>query len=180
MTNAFEARLAGGHPNSLGDTVAVVGEVLENPPLMAVLFACYGSADPVVRLRVSNAMKRIAEADKAILVPYLDRLLGEVAQIDQASAQWTLARLFGLLANEMTSSQRALATQIMQNNLANHQDWIVLNTTMDTLAQWAKQGSTLAQWLAPHLARLCQDPRKSVARRAEKLLARHQAGPGKP
>ena len=54
----FEARLSGGHPNSLGDTVKVVEEVLKQPKRFKELFDCYLSDDEVVRLRTSNAMKR--------------------------------------------------------------------------------------------------------------------------
>lgn len=87
----FEQRLTGGHPNSLGNTVAVVEAVLDQPELFNELFNCYFSHDEVVRLRTSNAMKRICKANKSLLLPYLDRFLTEISQIDQPSTQWTLA-----------------------------------------------------------------------------------------
>jgi len=80
----FEKRLQGGHPNSLGHTVEVVEEVLSEPSLFDELFHCYYSDDEVVRLRVSNAMKRICKADKTIVLPYVDRLLDDISKIDQA------------------------------------------------------------------------------------------------
>ena len=36
-----------------------------------------GSDDEVVRLRTSNAMKRVARENKALLVPYLDAMMKE-------------------------------------------------------------------------------------------------------
>ncbi|MFL0711889.1 MAG: hypothetical protein ACJLS2_03810 [Microcella pacifica] len=48
----FESPLTGGHPNSLGNTVSVVDEVLADRALLAELVACYRSEDAVVRLRV--------------------------------------------------------------------------------------------------------------------------------
>lgn len=166
----FEAKLTGGHPNSLGNTEVVVAEVLANPKYFDELFHCYFSEDEVVRLRVSSAMKRIAKADKQLIVPYFDRFLTEIATINQASTQWTLAQLFNWLKKEMTPAQMQQAQHIMQQNLETQKDWIVLNMTMQTLAEWAQKDAALKDWLMPHLQDLRSDSRKSVARRAKKYL----------
>ena len=50
-------------------------------------------------------------------------------------------------------------------------DWIVLNSSMATLANWAKTRPELAAEITPHLERISQDNRKSVANRAAKALA---------
>ncbi|MEO0470751.1 MAG: hypothetical protein AAF206_14080 [Bacteroidota bacterium] len=169
--NQFEQRLTGGHPNSLGNTVEVVEEVLTDHGKFDELFNCYFSRDEVVRLRVSNAMKRICKAEKSLLIPYLDRFLTDISAIDQASTQWTLSQLYDLLVKEMSEAQIEKAKELMKHNLAHHNDWIVLNTTMDTLAKWRKKDEGLNTWLRPHLERLSKDPRKSVAKRANKLLS---------
>ena len=99
MTNnphSFEERLTGGHPNSLGNTVEVVEEVLSDHAKFQELFQCYFSNDEVVRLRTSNAMKRICKEEKQLLVPYIDKFLTEISGIDQASTQWTLSQLFAM------------------------------------------------------------------------------------
>ncbi len=139
------------------------------------LFDCYSSCDPVVRLRTSNALKRIEAEQHAWIVPYIDRLIDEVGRLEQASAQWTLAQLFLTLDNDLSERQRLGALTIMKRNIANDDDWIVLNMTMETLAAWALTDDELAAWLIPHLKRLANDPRKSVAKRAEKKLARLSA-----
>lgn len=170
----FEKRLKGGHPNSLGNTIEVVEEVLAEPTYFNELFECYFSDDEVVRLRVSNAMKRICRAEKPILVPYIDRLLDEISQIDQASTKWTLANLFALLQKDLTAEHLAKAKTIMKDNLAHHNDWIVLNNTMETLGTWAKKDEKLKKWIIPHLERLEKDERKSVHKRAKKILQQLQ------
>ena len=167
----FESRLQGGHHNSLGNTVAIVEEVLTDPALFDDLFQCYFSDDEVVRLRVSNAMKRIAKADKAILLPYMNALLDDISAIDQASVQWTLAQLFKVYEKEMDTVQIEKAKTVMKRNLIQHTDWIVLNQTMDTLAKWSRKDEALKIWLLPQLQRLSADSRKSVAKRASKLLS---------
>ncbi|MEM7045070.1 MAG: hypothetical protein AAF543_19855 [Pseudomonadota bacterium] len=170
MAETFEQMLTGGHPNSLGRTVEVVDQVLSKPDRFDELFGCYKSDDAVVRLRTSNAMKRIEAERHDLLVPYIDRFIDEIGQLDQASAQWTLAQLFERLSEDMTNCQRAAALEIMKRNLADHEDWIVLNTTIETLAAWAVGDHGLKQWLRPHLVRLSADSRKSVASRAAKKL----------
>jgi hypothetical protein len=166
----FEDRLKGGHPNSLGKTVEIVAEVLQSNELFDELFNCYSSTDEIVRLRTSNAIKRICKEKKQILLPYIDRFLDEIAKIDQASTQWTLSQLFGSLEKDMTEIQIGKAKSIMKNNLANHTDWIVLNQTMETLANWSKKDPELKDWTEPHLRRLSLDKRKSVSTRAKKML----------
>ncbi|MBP2833035.1 hypothetical protein J8281_12635 [Aquimarina sp. U1-2] len=166
----FEERLKGGHSNSLGNTVEIVDEVLAENELFNKLFNCYFSNDEIVRLRTSNAMKRICKAKKTILIPYIDRFLTDIAQIDQASTQWTLSQLFGMLEKDMDEKQIEQAKKIMKNNLANHNDWIVLNQTMDTLTKWSKKDAELKTWIEPHLERLTADERKSVSGRAQKML----------
>lgn len=166
--NDFEQRLTGGHPNSLGNTVEVVEGVLTNHKLFSELFHCYFSEDEVVRLRVSNAMKRICKAEKSLLLPYIDRFLDEISKIDQASTQWTLSQLFLSLEKELDDVQREKAMAIMKNNLAGHNDWIVLCQTMETLGKWSKKDEVLKTWLLPHLERLSKDKRNAVSKKAHK------------
>ncbi len=177
---SFEARLTGGHPNSLGNTVEIVEEVLANNERFSELFHCYFSQDEIVRLRTSNAMKRICKANKALLLPYINRLLTEIAEIDQASTQWTLSQLFAMLEQDMTEQQKERAKERMKHNLATHQDWIVLTQTMDTLTTWSKKDAELREWMMPNLERLTMDERKSVAGRAKKMIEKLRALSEKP
>jgi hypothetical protein len=168
----FEAMLSGGHPNSLGRTVEVVEAVLADQDRLGALLDCYASDDPVVRLRASNALKRIEAERHDWLIPCIDRLIDGVGTLDQPSAQWTLAQLFGRLAKDMTADQRRSVEELLRRNLAQSTDWIVLNTTLDTLAEWARDDTALRDWLRPHAERLSLDGRKSVAARATKILKR--------
>jgi hypothetical protein len=168
----FEQMLMGGHPNSLGRTVEVVEAVFANPTRLLDLYQCYFSVDAVVRLRTSNAIKRISRENPEWLVPYLDRFISEISEIDQASAQWTLAELFETLAGFMSETQRNSAQNILKRNLETSTDWIVLNNTMETLSEWAMTDASLMTWLLPYLERLSHDSRKSVAGRAQKIRAK--------
>ncbi|MBD2466019.1 hypothetical protein H6G89_34090 [Oscillatoria sp. FACHB-1407] len=171
-SESFEEMLAGGHPNSLGRTIEVVDIVLADSTRLSDLYNCYFSTDEIVRLRTSNAIKRISLENPEWLIPYIDKLISEISNINQPSAQWTLANLFQTLSIFMSESQRNSSKRILQKNLETHTDWIVLNNTMDTLSKWAEKDLTLKEWLLPHLERLAHDPRKSVAGRAKKIKAK--------
>ena len=115
-------------------------------------------------------MKRIEAERRDLLLPYIDQFINEVGSLDQASAQWTLAQLFERLIEELSPQQRAAALKILKRNLETYDDWIVLNSTMETLSVWATNDRSLKEWLKPHLKRLTLDKRKSVASRATKKL----------
>ena len=166
----IEAVLSGGHPNSLGRTLEVVDAVLADRSLLDDLYECYFSSDEVVRLRVSGAMKRVTIEQPDWTMDFIEGLQSEVAAIDQASTQWTLALIFDLLADRLSPERRSRAVTIMKDNLANHSDWIVLNNSMKVLGSWAKGDPELARSLQPHAHRLVDDERKSVASNARKLL----------
>ena len=167
----IETILKGGHPNSLGNTIEVVEMVLKNPGRLEELYLCYFSDDEVVRMRVSNAIKRITKEKEQLVIPYLDRFLGEISDIDQASAKLTLAQLFLMLESHMTSHQFKRAKQILLKNLNESDDWIVLNRTMETLSVWALGDEDLKVSIMPRLKQLKKDPRKSVYAKASKKLA---------
>ena len=166
----FEERLAGGNPNSLGNTVEIVEEVLRDPARFVEFFNCYFCKDEVVRLRVSNGMKRICAVNSPLIVPYIDRFLDDIAQIEQASTKWTLAQLFLMLDTDLTENQKTKAKQILKENLITESDWIVLNQTMETLGKWSKDDKELKAWIQPHLRVLAADTRKSVSKKALKTL----------
>lgn len=170
MNSKFEIMLSGGHPNSLGRTEDVVDLILKDQSRLEELYQCYFSEDDVVRLRVSSAFKRITQAQPDWTMAYMDRLQSEIAAIDQASTQWTLAILFDLTKDLLSKPQKKRALEIMYGNLVNHQDWIVLNTSMQVLFDWAKDDPDLLLKIKPEILRLKSDTRKSVSGRANKLL----------
>jgi hypothetical protein len=162
----FHLMLTGGHPNSLGRTVEVVELIAAAPALLEQLYACYFSDDEVVRLRTSNAFKRIWREHPDWLIPYLDRFLAEISQIDQASTRWTLAQMFLELERLLSPDQKTRAIAVLKRNLDESNDWIVINETLKALGKWAKEDTLLRDWLKPYLLRFGGDNRKSVAKNA--------------
>lgn len=168
--NKIEEKLTGGHPNSLGNTIEVVEMILCDNSHFGELFECYFSENEVVRLRVSNAMKRIFKENRNLLIPYLDRFLNEISNIEQASTKWTLAQLYLWMRNDMNNDQFSKAKSVIKQYLETDKDWIVLNNSMETLFIWSLNDDNLKTWLKPHLEKLKKDSRVSVSKKATKCL----------
>ena len=98
---SFEQSLIGGHPNSLGNTLEVVDAVLGNTDKMEDLFLCYQSDDETVRLRTSNAIKRIFRAKPELFNEWKKRFIKEVAEMDQPSAKWTSIQILNELFDQL-------------------------------------------------------------------------------
>ncbi len=175
MKENFEEILSGGHHNSLGKTLEVVEMILKDRSKLEALYNTYFSEDELVRLRVSNAFKRVCLQHPDWVYEYFDRLAGEISKINQASTQWTLAILFRLTTHLQTKEQHEKAINLVKHNLLNHEDWIVLNTTMQTIFEWSKKDNELVEWLIPVLKKYEKDPRKSVAGRAKKYLKHYSS-----
>ena len=163
--------LTGGHHNSLGRTQEVVDSVLADRTRLGELFATITSEDALVRMRAGDALEKLCREQHAWFLPYVSRILTELGSIDQPSVQWHVAQMLQHLHGDLSARQAHEAIALLQRNLSGSSDWIVLNVTMDVLAGWAGQDTSLKRWLKPELQRLGRDDRKSVAKRAQKRLA---------
>jgi hypothetical protein len=171
VPESFAEMLKGGHSNSLGRTQEVVDSVLAEHARLEELFATMADPDEVVRLRVGDALEKVCRKQPGWFVVHAERLLGDLGQIEQPSVRWHVAQILQRLRSDLSGDQARRATQLLQRNLTSSTDWIVLNVTMDVLTEWAHHDPPLAGWLTPELELLCQDDRKSVAKRAAKRLA---------
>ena len=168
--NIFENMLSGGHPNSLGRTLEVVDDVLNNKDKLADLFQCYFSDDATVRLRVSSAFKRIFRERREWFIAYIDKFHDLIPTLKQPSAEWTLAQLHLEMFDLMTDEQVKHAITISKQQLVYSSDWIVMIKTMSFLGHVAKDDQSLAQWLLPKLGVIAKDKRKSVSKKANAIL----------
>jgi hypothetical protein len=167
--NKYEELLTGGHPNSLGNTIQVVDDILTDEKKLKELVECWKSEDELVRLRVQNGVKRVAKEKPEWVAKFIPDLLSWITKIDQASTKWCLSTLYMWLDKYMTKEQQIVAIKVMRSNL-HYDDWIVQNTTSESLAHYAKNDDNLRKWLMPELEILTKSRHKSVARRAQKLI----------
>jgi hypothetical protein len=171
MAEPFAEMLKGGHPNSLGRTEEVVAIVLADGQCLEEVFACLAEPDELVRMRAGDALEKVCREQPGWFAPHVDRLIAEVGAIEQPSIQWHVAQVLQHVRGDLSDEQARRAEALLQRNLTQSTDWIVLNVTMDALAEWAADNPALADWLIPELERLRGDPRKSVAKRAAKRLS---------
>jgi len=159
---------SGGDPRALGRVPVVIDIVLCDPARLGELFECLSSDDLIVRMRASDALEKVARERPMLLEPFVEPLLSEVAAIQQPSVQWHLAQIVAEV--RLDADQRQRAVEILKRNLERSEDWIVLSLTMDSLTHFALEDSDLRLWLIPELRRHLDDRRKSVSKRALKLL----------
>jgi hypothetical protein len=164
----FAEMLSGGHPNSLGRTEEAVAAALANEERIGELFDTLASEDATVRMRVGDALEKVARERPEAVEPYVERILGEMARIDQPSVQWHVAQL--LTEVPLTPAQRRRGIAWLWRTWERSDDWIVISETLTALAHFAPRSPSVRERLPDALRETQRDPRKSVARRATKLL----------
>lgn len=165
----FEQMLTGGHPNSLGRTGEVVGIVFGNRRKLRELFECLGSEDEIVRMRAGDALEKVCRQRPDWFKPYVERLLTEVAVIDQPSVQWHLAQM--LTEVDLDPSERRRAIAWLWRTFDRTDDWIVTSEVLTALTFFARVSPAVRKRLPGALCQTQRDRRPAVARRATKLLA---------
>lgn len=164
----LRATLSGGNPRSLGRTDEVVEYVLGNRNRLDDLFDCVFDGDETVRMRAGDALEKICREHPEWLQPFTDRILTEMAVIPQPSVQWHVVQMIGELP--LDDAQREQAIAILKRNLESASDWIVLNYSLEVFASFVRADPGLQPYFVARLHKHAQDPRKSVAKRAAKLL----------
>ncbi len=168
--NSFENMLKGGHPNSLGRTIEVVEIILNNKARISELFECYYSNDETVRLRVSNAFKRIFRQHRNWFIDYIDKFQQLIPTLKQPSAEWTLAQLHLEMEDLLSEEQTENAIKITKLQLIESKDWIVIIQSMNFLQHMAMKDDSLKKWLKEKLLVIAKDKRKSVSKKANTIL----------
>lgn len=167
MTTIKQA-LTGGDRRSLGRTADVVDWVLSDPERLAELFQCLFDEDEIVRMRASDGLEKISRKQPDWFTPYAERLLTDVASIDQPSVQWHLAQILSRIT--LTPEQAEQAVELLEYNLDVYDDWIVVNLTLEALATFARQDHNLRGEFHTFLLKFQYSPKQSIASRVRKLL----------
>lgn len=170
MSESFAAILAvGGKVNTLGRAGEVLHIVLADQVRLDELYQCLFEDDAWLRMRAVDTLEKVCREHPDWLLPYVDRLLTDVAANSQPSIQWHLAEIFSEI--ELTPSQRVRAIEIMKHNIADVSvDWIVAANTMATLARFVNHGHVSKADLIRLLKIQQTHHSKAVVKRATKLL----------
>lgn len=171
MAEKFVEILAvGGKSNSLGRANEVIDSVLQDQSRLSELYACLFDEDAWVRMRAADALEKICRVHPDWLLPYIDKFADELATSSQPSIQWHLAQIYAQV--DLTDKQKGFAIHWLKQLLsAKEADWIAAANAMDTLAQFAREGSLPTAEMIPLLQIQQQHKSNAVKKRATKLLA---------
>lgn len=174
MNDTFVSMLAeGGKKNTTGRAGEVVEIVLADQSRLKELYHCLFNEDAWLRMRAIDALEKVCRVRPEWLEPYIDRLLGEVAAIQQASIHWHLAEIFTEV--KLTPSQLQNAINLLKSNIStNDVDWIVASNTMNTLTRFVIEGVISESELIPLLEIQQTHHSKAVVKRATRLLTELQ------
>jgi len=166
----FEDTLTGGHPNSLGKTIEVVNKVLKEPDKIDNLFECYKSKNETVRLRTSNAFKRIFREKTILFENWKKRFIEYVANINQPSAKWTTIQLLDEFFEYLNEKEKIQSRHICLDYLRNENDWIVINRSIIFMRNHKELFDFSDTSLKKLIKSFESDQRKSISRNVVKLL----------
>jgi hypothetical protein len=159
----------GGHANSLGRVPDVIELVLQDKSRLGELYGCLFAPDAWVRMRAADALEKICRQHPDWLLPYISRMQTELADTTQASFQWHMAQIYAQVS--LSPKQKEMAIQWLKGLIATLDvDWIVAANTMDTLAQFTKDGSVAKPDFIALLKVQQHHSSKAVVRRATKWL----------
>ena len=164
---SLKARLSRGNRTSLGRTHEVVAEVLASQRKFTALVACLAEEDPVVRLRASDAIEKIARSRPEWLEPFKLHILGIAGGVDQIEVRWHMAQILPRLA--LTSRERTVAIDILFDYLEDRSS-IVKTHAMQTLADFAATDPKLKAKILPLLGELTEIGTPAMRARGRKIL----------
>lgn len=104
-------RLKGGDLRSIGSADEIVVEILRKPSLFEEVFRGMTHTDSLVRMRSADVLEKVSRIHPEYLQPYKQRLMGEVAAIEQQEVRWHVAQMFSYL--NLDKSERAKAAKIL-------------------------------------------------------------------
>ena len=160
-------KLEGGDRRSIGRVSEVVAEVLNDPSLFEVVFDGMLSDDPIIRMRSADAVEKITAKHPEYLQPYKEKLIQQVAKVDQQEVRWHAAQMFPRL--ELSKEERAVIVEILLDYL-NDKSKIVKTSSMQALADFAERDAGLRFKVIKLLEEITRTGSPAVKSRGRKLL----------
>ena len=120
-------------------------------------------------MRAVDAFEKVVAAQPQVGLPFVDRILGDLARREQPSIQWHVAQLIAEL--DLTAPQRQQAVAWLEQRVATVDvDWIVASNAMKTLVTLCRSGYVAADELRPLFEVQLSHASAAVRRNAGKAL----------
>lgn len=162
------ARLANGDHRTTGDAPSVADAVIAAPALLPELVACLFLPSPGIRMRAADALERVSRVRPRDLDAYTDRLLTEVAAIDQAEVRWHVAQVLPRLA--LDDIQRWRAAALMAQWFGHAESRIVRTSALQAMVDLAENDAGLRELAAEMMRAALHSGVPSLAARARRIL----------
>ncbi len=162
-------KLKGGDRRSIGRVSEVVTEVIEKPELFGHVFTGMLSRDPLIRMRSADAIEKITAVHPEYLQPFKNKLIHEVAKVDQQEIRWHAAQMFPRL--KVSKEEQAVIVGILRGYL-NDQSKIVKTFSMDALTTFAERDVRIRPQIIELLEKLSRTGSPAMKSRGRKLLRR--------
>lgn len=166
-------KLEGGDRRSIGRSEEVVADVLKNPVLLKDLLMGLSAADALVRMRVSDAMEKIASVHPDYLWPYKAFLIQHAALSDQKEVRWHLAQVLPRL--KLRQKERQQVIEILLSYFSDRSS-IVKTFAMQACADIARQSPNLRASILVRLRELTASGTPAMKSRGRRLLAEMEGG----
>ncbi|WP_199229381.1 ACT domain-containing protein [Azospirillum sp. TSO22-1] len=161
-------RLARGDRRTTGDAPSVADEVSADPALLPELVECLFVPSPGIRMRAADALERVSRVRPRDLDTYTDRLLTEVAAIDQAEVRWHVAQILPRLA--LDDIQRWRAAALMAQWFGHAESRIVRTSALQAMVDLAENDAGLRELAAEMMRSALRSGVPSLAARARRIL----------
>src|SRR6476646_11310666 len=166
--NPILQQLRGGDRRSVRGVPQVVRQVLADRKLFPVVFGGMTDADPLVRMRCSDAIEKSTAEHPEYLAPYRKRLIQLAEVAEQQEVRWHMAQLLSRI--DWKASERRRVLRIMSVYLKDPSS-IVKTFAMQTMADMAAQDSRLCAPIVEKLKSLTRNGTPAMKCRGGRLLA---------
>lgn len=161
-------RLARGDRRTTGDATGVADEVAADPARLPELVECVFSPSAGVRMRAADALERVSRVVPRALDAFIDRLLTDVAAIEQAEVRWHVAQILPRLA--LDEAQRWRAAALMVQWFRDAESRIVRTSALQAMVDLAENDAGLRELSAEMMRAALRSGVPSLAARARRIL----------
>ncbi|MDH3220398.1 MAG: hypothetical protein OEO19_12775 [Gammaproteobacteria bacterium] len=165
--NGIEKLLSDGDLRTTGKSAEVVNQVKSNPELFGEVVGAILVGNPGVRMRASDALEKITREFPEWLGPYKNRIIDEIANIDQKEVRWHAAQVMPRLP--LTKKDRKKVYEILQSYLKDESS-IVKTFAMQALTDIAMQDRYYLTRVRRQINDLSKSGSPAMKSRGRKLL----------
>ncbi len=162
-------KLRGGDLRSTGNADAVAKEIANNPGLFEVVFNGIYDDDPVVRMRVADAVEKASRKRPELLAGYSSKIFSLLESVDQQEICWHVAQISPRL--DLTKSEEKQIIELLKR-LLSHKSKIVRVSAMDAMATFAERDETIVDEVRKIIKAQMESGVPSIISRGRKLLQR--------